>query len=155
HRHTNYKALSYTWGPPEPTRDIKIDRQTFTIRENLYHFLQVAKWKYHHEWFWIDQICIDQSNMKERNHQVGMMGTIYQSAKLVVAWLGQSDKSSSRVMQQLKYQYTMTARGLVMSHTHYSIPHPFGSDLTHQELSAFSQRPYWSRLWIIQELVLA
>lgn len=28
-------------------------------------------------WLWIDQTCIDQSNMEERNLQVAQMGYIY------------------------------------------------------------------------------
>ena len=36
---------------------------------------------------WLDQICIDQSNVREKNHQVARMGTIYQNAESVTAWL--------------------------------------------------------------------
>jgi len=30
-----YRAVSYTWGPPDPTRDISIEGQGLIIRENL------------------------------------------------------------------------------------------------------------------------
>ncbi|KAF9871838.1 heterokaryon incompatibility protein [Colletotrichum karsti] len=38
--------------------------------------------------FWIDAICIDQTNHDERSNQVRLMGEIYQSAHRVIAWLG-------------------------------------------------------------------
>jgi hypothetical protein len=43
---------------------------------------------------WIDAICIDQTNVKERNAQVQLMPTIYQSAGKVVAWLDKGDQTS-------------------------------------------------------------
>ena len=36
----------------------------------------------------IDALCIDQSDIAERNHQVRQMGDVYRAAKAVVAWLG-------------------------------------------------------------------
>lgn len=38
--------------------------------------------------FWIDAVCIDQSSVKKRSHQVGMMNSIYSRAALVMGWLG-------------------------------------------------------------------
>ncbi|KAI3579715.1 heterokaryon incompatibility, partial [Fusarium oxysporum f. sp. albedinis] len=37
---------------------------------------------------WIDQICINQSDIDERNHQVPIMGNIYRKAYRVFVWLG-------------------------------------------------------------------
>jgi hypothetical protein len=39
--------------------------------------------------WWFDSICINQANDAERGHQVSMMRKIFESATLVVAWLGQ------------------------------------------------------------------
>ena len=88
-----YSALSYTWGPPEPTKEIRINNQSFLVRENRWHFLDVAATKYdiRANWIWIDQLCIDQNNTNERNHQVAMMGRIYEHATQVIAWLGVSN----------------------------------------------------------------
>ena len=51
-------------------------------------------WKY----FWIDAICIQQSDVSERNHQVRMMGLIYKRAAFVLAWLGMD---CEKALQQL------------------------------------------------------
>jgi hypothetical protein len=37
---------------------------------------------------WIDAICIDQSDLQEKNQQVHMMGRIYQEASCTDIWLG-------------------------------------------------------------------
>jgi hypothetical protein len=76
---TAYWALSYVWGPPTPTYNILIDGKRFPIRANLYHFLQnYLRFPVPPPWggeadvalgedrLWIDQICIDQSNLQER-----------------------------------------------------------------------------------------
>jgi hypothetical protein len=34
-----YIALSYTWGPPDPSCRILVDKKAFKVRENLYNFL--------------------------------------------------------------------------------------------------------------------
>ncbi|KAH7309233.1 heterokaryon incompatibility protein-domain-containing protein, partial [Rhexocercosporidium sp. MPI-PUGE-AT-0058] len=67
-----YRAVSYTWGPPDPTREISIEGQVLPIRENLWQFLDVAR-NLLEDWLWIDQVCINKSAVDERNHQVGLM----------------------------------------------------------------------------------
>jgi hypothetical protein len=44
--------------------------------------------------FWVDAICINQTNNKEKSFQVNLMTEIYQRAHHVFAWLGPADKSS-------------------------------------------------------------
>jgi hypothetical protein len=39
---------------------------------------------------WIDALCINQDNEKERGHQVALMGRIFRNAE-VVCWLGRPD----------------------------------------------------------------
>lgn len=93
-----YKALSYTWGDPFPTRKISINEQPLIIRENLYRFLETIKSDQETLW-WIDQICIDQSNIHERNHQVNFMDQIYCNALEVVVWLGPAADDSDKAMR--------------------------------------------------------
>jgi hypothetical protein len=37
---------------------------------------------------WADSICINQTDLLERNHQVRLMGLIYERAHTVFIWLG-------------------------------------------------------------------
>ncbi|KAI4908160.1 hypothetical protein J4E90_008784 [Alternaria incomplexa] len=86
-----YTALSYVWGPPS-SNDIYIANGRLEIRDNLFKFLtefrKCSDKTPSDQYLWIDQLCIDQSNTDERNHQVQMMSDIYSKATSVVAWLG-------------------------------------------------------------------
>jgi hypothetical protein len=137
---TRYKAVSYTWGPASPTRQILINNSPFTIRENLYHFLKIWQEEGSEDLLWIDQICIDQSNNLERNHQVNYMGQIYSNALQVMVWLGPAADNSDvalRIIQNPRWD---------------------PSKLKEQEkceIRALFSRSYWKRVWVIQEVMLA
>ncbi|KAF8856327.1 HET-domain-containing protein, partial [Acephala macrosclerotiorum] len=51
-----------------------------------------ALWHLRHEnrtrVLWIDTLCINQEDEKEKNHQIRQMGRIFERAGVVVAWLG-------------------------------------------------------------------
>jgi hypothetical protein len=40
---------------------------------------------------WVDTICIEQQNARERAQQVSMMGWIYGAAEEVIVWLGKDE----------------------------------------------------------------
>ncbi len=83
-----YTCLSYTWGKADRNHDIYLNGQIFSIRQNLWDFLAMARKNLTDQYFWIDALCIDQTNTKERNHQVQQMGNIYARASAVIVWLG-------------------------------------------------------------------
>lgn len=131
-----YKTLSYTWGPETPSHVILVNGCEFTVRENLYGFLDCCRrraWSYP---LWVDQICINQNDVKERNSQVSMMEDIYTNANETFVWLGYADEQSDRVMQWL-------------------ISYDDKHDFSISDLESLWSRSYWSRLWIFQELWLS
>lgn len=69
-----FAALSYTWGAPSPTYIILVDGATLFVRKNLFVFLQQYR---EIRCLWIDQICIDQFDVSERNHQAALMRSIF------------------------------------------------------------------------------
>jgi hypothetical protein len=89
-----YTALSYTWGSPDEGKAIYLNGESFLARINLYRAL-VAIRRYSYKEprgevaLWADAICIDQSNMAERNYQVGLMDYIYSRAYAIYIWLGE------------------------------------------------------------------
>ncbi|KAK1982365.1 heterokaryon incompatibility, partial [Colletotrichum cereale] len=95
-----YSALSYTCGPAEhdkeetcsETRPITLDGKAFRVRPNLCDALLQLRGTFLGSLFWIDAICINQDDAREREVQVGVMGTIYAGASQTIAWLGQGDE---------------------------------------------------------------
>ena len=140
----SYCAVSYTWGPENGLREIYINDKKFSVRSNLFALLSQLKAHptFLRQWFWIDQICVDQSNLNERNDVVGRMSDIYSSAKEVVVWLGESNSD-------LDYVFDVFAGKM---HFDYSSP---GLQKIEKATAAFCSRDYWGRLWIVQEMLLA
>lgn len=92
---TRYEALSYAWGPPRFTEKllIRVDRDDpsdahMMITENLSEALLALCLDDKPRYLWVDAICINQSNIEEKNHQVAQMGDIYRNAEKVIVWLG-------------------------------------------------------------------
>jgi hypothetical protein len=77
-----YYALSYTWGDAANPKRILINGTEFSIRENLWTFLHQQTYLQRTQLIWIDALCIDQGNIHERNHQVGMMAEIFSQVGL-------------------------------------------------------------------------
>ncbi|KAF6235472.1 hypothetical protein HO173_006155 [Letharia columbiana] len=48
---------------------------------------------------WIDAICINQADLQEQNHQVGLMRHTYNRAALVIWWLGKEDEYTATAIQ--------------------------------------------------------
>lgn len=120
---------------------------------------------------WIDAICIDQSNDAEKEMQVGQMGDIYRNALQVVAWLG---IAISRPGNPGDASFEVEDSDLVIDDapamTRLLLAAPDGlmqrgglakfglPDRNHRIRNAigdFMCRPWFFRLWIVQEIVLA
>ncbi|KAH7409814.1 heterokaryon incompatibility protein-domain-containing protein [Phaeosphaeria sp. MPI-PUGE-AT-0046c] len=83
----SYTALSYTWGLVLFKKLILLGGEPFLVQDNLWRFLNRARIEKFTGYLWIDALCIDQSTVGERNHQVSMMGEIYKRAESVLVWL--------------------------------------------------------------------
>ncbi|KAF2420123.1 hypothetical protein EJ08DRAFT_31192 [Tothia fuscella] len=102
---------------------------------------------WHPNLYWIDQICVNQEDLQERNHQVSLMKEIYTKATTVIAWPGiegsaKADEGAISWMMALQLQ------------TKY---HPFKLDSDPsacEGLLSLCQRTYWIRMWIVQEIML-
>ena len=94
-----YTCLSYEWGPEQPTREILVNGKTCTIRENLWQFLHTARRYGFMDHLWIDAICINQSDLKEKSSQVKRMGVIYRNSLQTVVWMGLCDEHVQNLLK--------------------------------------------------------
>ena len=156
-----FLALSYTWGPPSPQFDILVNGESLSIRENLYQFIQAylmitdegvprpppTRWYYHwesrgDEYLWIDQICIDQSSVRERNHQVGMMAQIYSGCYGTIIWLGHIRRCPEAPL-------------LLGDSTEQDRQYFLRTEGSSDAVAAVSGNEYFTRLWVVQEIILS
>ncbi|KAF2191921.1 heterokaryon incompatibility protein, partial [Zopfia rhizophila CBS 207.26] len=101
HEKPKFVALSYVWGDATNSRLILVENTPVTVTKNLYDAMMALRPPEEHIVMWIDYLCINQSDGKEKSWQVGLMADIYQQAYKVVAWLGPADNSSDSVMDYL------------------------------------------------------
>ena len=155
----DFAALSYTWGDPTQTRTIKVNAHEMNVTMNLGLALEVirdmgefsSKFR-----LWIDALCIHQVDAEERNVQVGKMRDIYSTSWSVVGFLGPEGDGSDKAINLLEViaecfndkEKCEAMRDLLEKEPRYF---ERGSWLA---LNKFTLRPYWERLWIVQEVAL-
>ncbi|KAK1996097.1 HET-domain-containing protein [Colletotrichum falcatum] len=84
-----YEALSYCWGSgTSPRHTVLVNGGFLFVTENLFEALEYLREPGEDRILWVDALCIDQSNIKERGHQVAWMGKVYENAERVLFWLG-------------------------------------------------------------------
>lgn len=91
-----YEALSYTWatesGDSLQSSHIQCGNQRIQVTKNCELALRYLRKEHSGRVLWVDAICIDQENDKERGHQVQIMRDIYVKATEVLVWLGEASE---------------------------------------------------------------
>ncbi|OTA87754.1 hypothetical protein M434DRAFT_23855 [Hypoxylon sp. CO27-5] len=154
-----YNALSYVWGDPtsagDPGNTIDINGCNFPVTANLHSALRHLRSPAGVAdpiTLWVDAVCINQIDLDERRQQVSMMRHIYTSAEKVIIWLGEADDESDLVFDTLPviaardHQQGDLQDKKLLHDTR--LCNGFFSDLV-------DRRPWFSRVWIIQELAMA
>ena len=140
--------MSYTWESPIATDKrykIELDGHVRLLAKNLWRFLSHTRNMGKYDWFWIDTLSITQDNAHERNDQVQKMSEIFGNATSVVVWLGPRYESSEKAIESLKRLKLGTTFGVPRA--------PPGKRFESQEeIHRVCERPYWKRLWVLQEL---
>lgn len=92
----DYEALSYEWGSMELTQKLYLDDGSYVaIAESLFHALRDIRHERTERLIWADGLCINQSNLKEREQQVSSMGFIFRRAKSVITYIGPESEDSA------------------------------------------------------------
>ncbi|KAF4631624.1 hypothetical protein G7Y89_g6506 [Cudoniella acicularis] len=147
-----YEALSYVWGKDASDSMIDLDGETFRIGENLHAALQALQLPEIVRNVWIDAICIDQTNLSERSEQVNSMRDIYKNAvNGVVIWLETDSTSAEDAFKFLGQAQQHDPPEAWMRNT-------IGLQDHKQSWVAIGNllnNVYWTRVWIIQEVVCA
>lgn len=161
-----YEAISYVWGDPNHTRQILCNGRLLDVTVSLHGALQRLRRLPENgdRNLWADAICINQSNTVERNSQVSMMASIYERAAAVHVWLGEDVQGHAQGAFELIEEINDYHDGDYISdeeYVSYEWPDPPSSDQSFldprrwKHLQALSQLPWFSRLWVLQEVGVA
>ncbi|KAF2493256.1 HET-domain-containing protein [Lophium mytilinum] len=154
-----YTALSYVWGAP------KFDVPMFfpsgsvvNISRSLESAVRHLRTEQRSIWLWIDQICINQADTTEKEHQIPLMRLIYSHASNTVIWLGDDGEDSP----SLAFETLMTVHSSLQFNDNQFAPKDFERlYLPHPDAQAWREvkqlfrRSWFRRLWVIQELLLS
>src|SRR3569833_3981206 len=163
-----YTCLSYTWGGREPRHTIQVDGHDFDVRADLFTALRRLRLPDRPRRLWIDAICINQDDIPERDSQVAMMRHIFHNATDVIAWIGEDNGSQDQRAVDFVRALSTRAQGLITQKKGSSkmidaetaawigsiTPWAFVGSVWMDFISLI-ERPWFSRIWIVQEIVMA
>lgn len=179
----SYIAISYVWGDTDDLlREVIVNEQRVQVRLTCWYALWQMSLRFETSTtpLWIDSICVNQRDDVEKSTQVAMMGPIYERALFVASCIGQGDDlrqfrkqyAQSQDLEYLSYS-TSLYHQLELGAGHLNDPIPFGtSETPHSQpqrslkpmripgdsewsLNDMNCRPYFTRMWIVQEVILA
>jgi hypothetical protein len=154
-----YEAISYTWGEPTLSEPLIVDSKQLWITKNLYSALRRLRLPYESRVLWADGVCINQSNVDERSQQVRIMRHIYQCASQVLVYLGE-EGDNSEFVRRLIVRVREATRNAGSSEQittsilkSWSLTTP--GTKSWQAFMDLFHRPWFHRIWVIQEFVMA
>lgn len=165
-----FAAISYTWGDPKDIKSIFVNGKKVDVRYNCWYVLAQARYHGKGTSLWIDALCINQDDNEEKSWQVAQMGEIFSEADAVYCCVGAHVGDSEGLFEQFDevLRYCKAANIDAASCKGF-----FGRQLVleaaltkgiwRNERNArqfalaygkFCKRPYWNRLWTLQEVLL-
>ncbi|KAL9600554.1 MAG: hypothetical protein Q9219_003100 [cf. Caloplaca sp. 3 TL-2023] len=179
---SEYEALSYTWGSTTQDCPVQIHAEpskffgpslptteTVNVTKHLHAALLRLRQPMLPRLVWIDQLCINQTSIPERNAQVKLMAEIYRRAKRTVVWLGDAtileedreaiiDATERMNFRPVEREWSMKTdqdilKDLVGVGAHGEAYQT--GQRRRQLLADFLNRPWFTRAWVFQEVVVA
>ena len=151
----HHSAVSYTWGsalsthqllvagPLAPGNSVDVSAHRYLrITANVDSLLRHLRKAHKAVRLWIDAVCLNQTDEKEKAQQIHKMGDIYRAAKKVHIWLGDDNVDDARRVFSLIRQVELRNEWSP-SQDEVSL------------LAKLFARAWFARLWVIQEAVLA
>lgn len=115
-----YQALSYAWGEGKATTSVLIDGVRLPMTNQLESALLAYRAAAEDQYLWVDYVCINQLDSKEKGEQVARMMRIFQEAISVFAWLGNEADGSDLALEWMKHYQEF--RHVLEIHKSSSIP---------------------------------
>ena len=177
-KHLRYTAISYVWGDPRKTRKLRINGKWLSVPASTFEIVQD-----HMQWwaadadrlFWIDSICINQDDDEEKREQIKLMRRIYSEADEVISYLKPEDPAEADIavtfftsllsdvvderlrsynFLHIPYQ-SVAYRALFFPITRAWLQLGQPLSVAWEALSKLYANKYWTRVWIVPELILA
>lgn len=132
-----YEALSYVWGSPDKPHTIDIDGYSLSVGANLYAALLSLRYTSLERILWVDALCIDQTNITEKEQQIQLMAEIYAKARSVIIWLGEATTAATEdALEEIRDAAAGTSNGVEIS-----VPEE-------EPILEILKLPWFKRVWV-------
>jgi ankyrin repeat protein len=150
-----YEALSYVWGGSDKPQSIFIREHNsksghnstsghdLPVTENLHAALTRLRYSFYERIIWIDAVCIDQNDEREKEQQIQFMAKIYALANRVVVWLGEAAEDSDQALYWIRVAGSRKPKNSSNDET------------IRQAVIALLQRPWFRRIWVWENRYLS
>ncbi|RDW75162.1 hypothetical protein BP6252_06304 [Coleophoma cylindrospora] len=147
-----YIALSYVWGDAHELRTIQVDGRLRNITANLEAALRGIRDTERVLDVWADALCINQDDVSEKTSQVRRMGAVYAYAGHTIIYLDESSRELDAVLEEIK----SASKPRSMLKVDERLVEILGiSEAARQALNRIISRPWFKRVWTLQEVVLS
>jgi hypothetical protein len=140
-----YEALSYTWGSSDRCHQVECDGFYLRVTSTLQEALRTMRYPDKKRTLWIDQLCINQEDIQERNSQVAIMHLVYKHATRTVVFLSSTQKSGQPKTALSTWRLFSELRKASDS----------GVGDTMKECQDLFTHPWFRRVWILQEISMS
>lgn len=169
-----YEAISYAWGDENDSKIIRCEKRKLKVTTNLRNALLQIRDPFEVKLLWADAVCINQQDNDERGNQVRQMPLIYANAERVLVWLDLPNAKSQSFEDLFNFDFninTSSASSTDQIGRASRILHEHVKELETLHLkdedsypdttmiaNAFSllfDSPWFTRLWVVQEIGMA
>ncbi|KAI4638359.1 hypothetical protein J4E93_010159 [Alternaria ventricosa] len=159
----SYEAISYVWGDPNDTIDVQCNGQRVPITLSLADALRNFRHTSEPRLLWVDALCINQEDKKEKGHQVKRMGEVYANAKRTLVWLGCDDQNIAKdafalILEANAYfaDSFLQANQRTSMMAPFVKPYPISMDRERWlGVASLFKFPWFRRVWTVQESAIA
>lgn len=105
---------------------------------------------------WVDALCINQEDNDEKSVQISMMGKIYENCRCSLMWLGEEEAASDLALELIGHFEEAVGDDFDLKRNPRFRELIFGDQFSRhwEAIGELFKRPYWQRLWNLQETVL-
>jgi hypothetical protein len=149
----SFEAISYRWSDSGQPIAILVDQQRKIVSNTVYLLLRSLQ-SDSERILWLDSICINQDDEKEKEWQIPLMRMVYSSATRVIGWVGDSPSSAGalRYLSQLPAVLNSESKSRTDKIWHARENHRFKDsfDRNWSAVESLLEHTWFSRVWVMQ-----
>lgn len=165
----NYETISYCWGDASSKAEIFLNGVATMVPVNAKLAVLRMRQPDCDRTLWIDSICINQEDKVERAQQIKLMARIYSCGQQNLVWLGAETEITAEAVETMKaivHNAREETNDFETFHCelyddHGSFRHAISPETWNDDaldlpaLLDIYRRPWFERLWVVQEVALS